>query len=60
VRGKIAPKNACIYKDFPGHFWGGRYVFPSASIFAEMLSTSKFRGFGTFCPEVPAERRNYA
>ena len=24
------------------------------------VTTSKHRGFGTFCPEVPAERRNYA
>ena len=60
VRGKIAPENACIYKAFPGRFWGGRYVFPSAPVFAEMLSTSKQQDFGTFCPEVPAERRNYA
>ena len=59
-RGKIAPENACIYKAFPGRFWGGRYVFPSAPVFAETLSTSKHRGFGTFCPEVPAERRNNA
>ena len=60
VRGKIAPKNACIYKAFPGHFRGGRYVFPSAPVFAEMLSTSKQQDFGTFCPEVPSERRTYA
>ena len=60
VRGKIVPENACIYKAFPGRFRGGRYVFPSALVFTKMLSTSKRRGFGTFCPEVPAERRNYA
>ena len=60
ARGKIAPENARIYKAFPGRFWGGRYVFPPAPVFAEMLSTSKRRGFGTFCPEVPAERRTYA
>ena len=60
ARGKIAPENACIYKAFPGRFRGGRYVFPSAPIFAEILSTSKQQDFGTFCPEVPAERRNYA
>ena len=57
---KIVPENARIYKAFPGRFWGGRYVFPSAPVFAEMLSTSKQQDFGTFCPEVPAERRNYA
>ena len=60
ARGKIAPENACIYKAFPGRFWGGRYVFPSTPVFTEMLSTSKRRSFETFCPEVPAERRNYA
>jgi len=60
ARGKKAPENACIYKAFPGHFWGGRYVFPPAPVFTEMLSTSKRWDFGTFCPEVPAERRTYA
>ena len=59
MRGKIAPENACIYKAFPGRFRGGRYVFPSAPVFAEILSTSKQQDFGTFCPEVPAERRTY-
>ena len=49
-----------LYKAFPGRFWGGRYVFPSAPVFAEILSTSKQQDFGTFCPEVPAERRTYA
>ena len=49
-----------IYKAFPGCFRGGRYVFPSVPVFAEILSTSKQQDFGTFCPEVPAERRNNA
>ena len=45
ARGKIAPENACIYKAFPGRFWGVRYVFPPAPVFAEMLSTFKHRDF---------------
>ena len=57
---KNSPGKCLHLQGFSGRFWGGRYVFPPTSVFAETLSTSKHRGFGTFCPEVPAERRNYA
>ncbi len=59
VRGKIAPENTCIYKAFRGAFGVGG-MFSVRPCFCRNAFHIQVPGFGTFCPEVPAERRNYA